>query len=573
MDIIKQSIISPGKGKVVNISKLEKIISLAAFLTIWVLLAMYGSGPVYSDQLLYVDMGLNNIQSPNHGNRYFHVYLQKLFMALAPSPMVGTRIFWGFLIALTGLLVYWNARSFFKHSNPLHGLLAVLFFLSNRFLSEHCGQTQSDVTGMAMVTVLLSVYLFYVRGGRKHTWSVIALGALFFLSFKTKETTLTEIVILLGLLFDENGKFSLKNGIPLIKPFLMGLAGAVGLFILMDSVFLHNPFFSISPQTITAVLENYAYTPGFRREPSSYYGYLLTTLMVPFLLYLLSGVKRYEGRDDSPALKVVWLFPLALTVWMTLTMLKIPWGFIERFFFPALPTIAILAPQFLDFEWPKHTKEKVGAWGLLLLGIGAIWVMRSSFIAWTDQINWDYARFLDSIFYPIVVSLLLGMILCIRKFKWLNGIIAVVCILALMVAPLMHNQKYIFRTSFTGAVFHQVYYPFITYQAHIHYFPGMQMFFSANVSSETEMLSDNRDELKAMFNAYFNGRTDGDNYTIEWDREKIPQEISAQRFDYVLLNQADWEMVEGSREIKEAIDSMYQVVADPDQQVVLLVGK
>jgi len=85
----------------VSISKLEKIISLAAFTAIWVLLAMYGSGPVYSDQLMYVDIGLNNIQNADYGNRYFHVYLQKLFMALAPTPLVGTRIFWGFLVALT----------------------------------------------------------------------------------------------------------------------------------------------------------------------------------------------------------------------------------------------------------------------------------------------------------------------------------------------------------------------------------------------------------------------------------------------------------------------------------------
>jgi len=373
-------------------------------------------------------------------------------------------------------------------------------------------------------------------------------------------------------LFDENGKFSLKNSVPLIKPFLLGLTGAIGLFILMDSVFLHNPFFSISPATITAVFRNYAYTPGFRKEPGSYYGYLLITLMVPFLLYLLSGVKRCEGRDDSPALKVVWLFPLALAVWMTLNMLKIPWGFIERFFFPALPTIAILAPQFLDFEWSKNTKERAGFWGLLILGFGLLWVMRNSFIAWTDRINWDYARFLDSIFYPVVLSLLLGLILFLRKFKWLSGAIAVVCILALMLAPLTHNQKYIFRTSSTGKIFNQVYYPFITYQAQIHYLPGMQMFFSANVSSENEMLSDNRDELKALFNAYFDGRTNGDNFMIEWEREKIPEEISNQRYDYALLNQADWEMVEESPGLKESIQDMYQVFADPSEQVVLLVG-
>jgi len=557
---------------VVSISKLEKIFSVAVFLAIWVLLAMYGSGPVFSDQLMYVDIGLNNIPNADYGNRYFHVYLQKLFMALAPSAMVGTRIFWGFLVAITALLVYWNARSFFKHSTPLHGLLALLFFFSYRFIAEYCGLTETDITAMTMVTIFLTIYLFHLRSGRKYTWPVVALGALFFLSFKTKETTLTANVILLGLLFDEDGKFSLRSIRPLIKPFFIGLAGAIGLFILLDSVFLHNPFFSISPATISAVINNYGYKLEFEKEPSSYYSYLLIAQMVPFLLYMISGVKRYKS-GDIPSLKVTWLFPLVLAVWMTLNMLKIPLGFIERFFFPALPTIAILAPQFLDFEWPKKANEKIGFWALLVFGFVLIWVMRNAFIAWTNSIRWDYARFLDSIFYPLVLSVLLGLIFTVRKFKWLSSAIVVICILALTLAPLIRTQKYIFRTSFTGEIFEQVYQPFITYRSQIHYFPGMQMYFSANVSSETGTLSDNRDELKAMFNAFFDGRANGDNFIIQWDRTYIPDDINHQRYDYVLLNQADWDIVERNLYRFEKFRSTYDVFTDPDDPVVLLVGK
>jgi len=555
-----------------NLNKLEKILSGAAFLSIWIVLAKFGSGPVFSDQLMYVNIGLNNIQNPDYGNRYFHVYLQKLFMALSPSPMLGARIFWGFLVALTGLLVYWNARHFFKHSRPLHGLLAVLFFFTYRFISQYCGMTETDITAMAMVTIFLTVYLYHLHSGRKHAWPVVAMGALVFLMFKTKETTLAADIFLVGLLFDDEGKFSFANILPFVKPFLVGLAGAVATFILLDSIFLHNPLFSINPATFTAVLNNYAYQLKFEKEPVNVFTYLLITQMVPFVLYLISGIKQFN-KQDSPSIKIIWLFPLVLLIWMTLNMLKIPQGFIERFFFPILPTVAILAPQFLDFEWPRMKKEKIWFWLMLVLGGGLILLLRRTFMVWTGSIGWDYARFLESVFNPIVFTFLLILVLLVRKFKWATTALVVICILALMLAPLLYNQKYIFRTSYTGKFFNQVYRPFLTYQNQMRYSPGMQVYFSANVFREEATLSDNRDELVAMFNAYFDGRSSGDDFLIQWERTYIAAEINHQRFDYVLLTQKDWEYVQSQLNRYETFRTKYEVFTSPDETIVLLVGK
>ena len=68
---------------------------------------MNAGGPIFSDEFLYIDAGLRNFAEPSYGNRYFHIYLQKLFMSLAPTPLQGVRIFWGFLIALTAALIYY----------------------------------------------------------------------------------------------------------------------------------------------------------------------------------------------------------------------------------------------------------------------------------------------------------------------------------------------------------------------------------------------------------------------------------------------------------------------------------
>ena len=554
-------------------SKLEKILSGISALTVWIILAIKGSGPIYSDELLYTDIGLNNYQIFSYGNRYFHVYLQKLFMSLAPTPLTGVKIFWGFLVALTGLLVYWNARNFFKHSNPVHGVLAVMVFFSYHFIGEYCGVTSADITAMMMVIVLLTIYLYYIHSNRKPQWAVMALGAVVFFSFKTKETTLFANVILFGLLFDEEGKFSLKNILSLVKPFLSGVLAAVGLFILLDTIILHNPIFAISPQTIAAVFENYAYTGGFRNEPVSYFTtFLLADLMVPFLLYLLSGAKQYDEKD-SPALKIVWLFPLVLALFMTLNMLKIPWGLIQRFYFPALPVIAVLAPQFLNFELPKTIKDKISMLALLLAGIALVLFLRQTFMAWTISINWDYGRFIDSIYHPILLCLLLGFILFIRKMNWLNVIFPTICIFTLLLAPLMYNQKYIFRIPYTTNIFNEEYSSFITYRDQIHYSAGMKMYFSVSIPTEANALSYNRDELSAMFNIYFNGRSGRSNFILGLQSNKIAGEITAEKFDYVLLSNADWKLVSADFVREKEIQQTYNIYPDPAELVILLVKK
>lgn len=565
------------KGCPLKNSTLEKILSGISALAVWIILAIKGSGPIFSDELLYINAGLNNIQIPSYANRYFHVYLQKLFMSIAPTPLTGVKIFWGFLIALAALLVYWNARSFFKHSNPLHGVLAVMVFFSYRLISEYCGVTSVDITAMVMTTILLTIYLYYIHNGRKHNWAVIALGAIVFLSFKTKETTLFANVLLLGLLFNGDGKFSFKNILPLIKPFLIGFLAAIGLFIVLDTAFLHNPFFAISPQTFAAVFENYAYTGGFRQEPVSYFTkFLLVELMVPFLLYLISGVKQYE-ENESPSLKIVWLFPLVLVISMTLNMLKIPWGLITRFYFPALPVIAILAPQFLHFEWPKIRREKISMAITLLVGLVIIFFLRESFTCWTLSINWNFGRFLESIFHPILICLLLGFIFFVRKMNWLNIIFPLVCIFGLLFTPLSYNQKYIFRVPYTTGMFNEYYSPFITYKNQITYSDGMKMYFSVSIPDEAKAigkraLSSNRDELLALFNIFFNGKTTRSNFILGYPN-KIGGEITAVKYDYVLLSNTDWQQVSANSSWEKEIMQMYTFYPDPSGQAILLVKK
>ena len=548
----------------------EIFLSIFAALLVWLVLSLKGSGPIYSDELLYVDIGLNNYQVASYGNRYFHVYLQKLFMGLASTPLIGTRIFWGFLVSSTGLLVYWNARSFFRHSQPLHGLLAVVFYFSYRFISRYCGVTSADITAMWMVTLFLTVYLIHLRTGRKNQWPLILLGALSFLSFKTKETTLFANIFLLGLLFDPDGKFEFKKLAKLVKPFLAGFFSAVGSMVVLDAIFLRNPLFSISPSTLASVFENYAYTGGFRKEPSSYFTtFLLADIMLPFLLYLVSGVVSH-GREEQPSLKIVWLFPLVLAFFMTLNMLKIPWGFIERFYFPALPVIAILAPQWLRFEIPRIYREKMLMALFALAGIALVIFLHLALQGYTESIKWDYGKFVDGIYQPLLLCLLLGFILVVRRTHWWNILLPLTCILALLLSPLLYNQKYIFRTPLTQGYFDQVYAPFITFQDRIQYLSGMKVFISNGITTEYQTLSSDRNELSAMFNIFFNARTSQKDIVIGFEPEKMASTLTTRSFDYILLANADWQRISLDTDALAHIQNQYTLFTEPDGKYLLL---
>ena len=180
------------------ISKFEKIVLIVFLIALWAVLAYFAGAPIFSDEFMYIDIGLRNYKEPSYGNRFFHVYMEKFFMELAPTPLQGVRIFWGFIMALTTGMIYYNARTFLKDSTVLHGLLAVLFFYTFPLITEYSGEPAADLSAMLMVNLYISVYLFGLRRPDKQKLALILLGMLAFLAFKTKETTIFINMLLLG---------------------------------------------------------------------------------------------------------------------------------------------------------------------------------------------------------------------------------------------------------------------------------------------------------------------------------------------------------------------------------------
>jgi len=553
---------------------LEIVLSILFFIALWIGLSFNTGGPIYSDELLYIEIGLNNESVPNYGNRYFHVYLQKLFMVVTPTPLVGIRIYWAFLIAFTALLVYWSARIFLKESTPIHGLLATAFFFSYRFISSYAGVTSVDIAAMMMSTALIFTYLLFLRTEKK--WILYMLGALTFLAFKTKETTLFANIVLLGFFFDKEGKFAFKNIMLILKNYFIGFLGAIGLFIILDSIFLGQPFFAISPNTFSEVFQNYAYTGGFRNEPVSWYQvYLLKDIMIPFLLFLVGGIKL-STRAITPSKKIVWAFPLLLVSFITMNMLKIPWGFIERFYFPAMPVIAFLAPQFLMLRKPENTKD----WWKLVLTIGGALllavIMRQVDMAYVESIDWNYGKFLDSIYFPILLSLVLAVIILAERQNLLTLGIILFFMASWLLPAASYTYKYIYVEPTTNEKFQIKYYPFLEFQDEIPVSSDVKMYSTTTIyvrtsEDETRMLSDNPYDILGMYNVLFDMRTERDNLTLSYFQEDIPEKILADRYDFALLSIDDWEYLEEQHpEVLTELEQNYTIQFDEDQILVFL---
>jgi hypothetical protein len=554
---------------------LEVFISLLFFIALWIGLSFNTGGPIYSDELLYIEIGLNNQSAPNYGNRYFHVYLQKLFMAVAPTPLIGIRVYWAFMIALTTLLVYWSARIFLKESSPLHGLLGVAIFLSYKFLSSYAGVTSVDIAAMMMTMALIFTYLLYQRTEKKGL--LYLLGALTFLAFKTKETTLFANVVLLGFFFDKQGKFAFKNILPILKSYLIGFLGAIGLFILLDSIFLGQPFFAISPATIKEVFENYAYTGGFRKEPVDWYQtYLLDDIMIPFLLFVVTGVKL-NTRAVSPQKKILWAFPLLLVSFITLNMLKIPWGFIERFYFPALPVIAFLAPQFISIPDCKDQKSRWQLPAAILAALLLVVVMRQFGMRYVTDIDWTYGKYLESIYFPILLSVLLGLVILAEKQNLLTFGIILFFLVSWVLPQLSYNYKYIYVEPTTNAKFQIKYHPFLEFQQDIAVREDVKMYttatiFSNTVENEDHMFSDNPYDILGMYDVLFNMRTERDNLTLSYKQEDIPEQILAERYDFMILSTDDWQYLQDNYpEVIAELSKNYTSRFDEGQILVFLV--
>ena len=554
------------------VSRIEKIILIIMTLAMWIVLAVYAGAPIFSDEFMYIDIGLRNYKEPSYGNRYFHIYLEKFFMDLAPTPLDGIRIFWGFLIAMTVGLVYYNARTFCKDSHPLHGLLAAAFFFTFPLITVFSGEPAVDITAMLMGTLYITAYLFGVRNPEKRGTVLILLGTLAFLSFKTKETTIFVNMMLFGYVLDEKDHWSWDNLLKMIKPLLIGLAIAILIFMLLDGFILGDPFFAINPATFGAIFTHYTFDNQFLFGPTSWYDqYFLDDILLPFLLFLVGGLSL--KNEIGIRRKLVWIYPLVMAVFVTLNMMKIPWGFIERFYFPALPVVAMLAPQFLRFQLPQKKREWLNFGLLLAASAGLIFLLREAMLDYSGLMHFEYTRILDSLYYPTLLSILLAYVIWVKRFNWATAVLPLFCIVGMIFSPLMYTQKYFFRFSEVNERYNEIMYPYDEYGDDLVLGEDDRVYIAESLDEDLDMLSDDPNENIGMYNFYYDARIDTSNILMGYGRKSMYKQLTTKTLSHALLSMEDWQWLLQTEEETGLLESMYAVHMDSQEKIVLLLKK
>jgi hypothetical protein len=553
-----------------QISKIEKMALILISILLCFGLVLLAGGPIFSDEFLYLDLGLRNVIEPSYGNRYFHVYLQKLFISILPTPLLGVRVFWSLLISLTTALVYLNARKLTQKSSIVHGLIAVAFFFAFPLIREYSGEPAVDITAMTMTVIYLTVYLWGTKNPEKLPKTLFLLGLLSFLSLKTKETTIFINILLIGFVIKKfKEKISIKNLFLFFRPFLNGIAVGIGVFIILDSIFLGKPFFAIAPSTFGSIFTHYDFGAGFYNGPASWYSvYFLDELLLPFILFLLGGIQLQNKIERD--IRIVWIYPLVLAAFVSWNMLKIPWGFIERFYFPALPVIAILAPQVIRFEFPNKKRGWIWLTISILFSVALGWFMRSYWLDISKQYYFDYARMLDAVYYPILISFLFAIIIWENRSGWKWTIIQLFCIGSLLFSPLVNNYKYFVTYPKIKERYSVLLYPFETFKDQFVVLEDDLVFVSGNIKNNQDMLSRDPNDIVGMYNFFFDARITRDNIFLGYDETKTGSSLSDYEFSYVLLTEKDIRQLKDANLWDEIRDNYSQLDSDQTRSIFLL---
>ncbi len=551
-------------------AKTEKWILVAGIFALWALLAYFAGGPVYSDEFLYIDVGLRNLTEPHYGNRYFHIYLQKLFMEAAPTPLIGIRVFWGFLMALTSGLIYYNARTFTEKSTTLHGLLAVAFFFSFSIVREYSGEPAVDITAMAVVSLYITIYLDLLKRESQEKRHLFFLGALTFIGFKTKETTIFVHLLLFGLLKGKlEGRRWFKALLQYFTPYIIGIISGVFIFIFLDAVFLGKPFFAISPSTFQSVFENYDFDPGFLFGPTSWYTeYLFDDILLPFTLFLLSGLLLRDQIIKEKML--IWMYPFVYIAFLSWNMLKVPWGFIERFIFPVLPVFAILATQTVDFKTILKIKKRWMAVLGILSAMFFFFVLRQVWIQTAQVYSFDYLRLIEAVYFPILISLLLVIFVWNKPSRWVLTLIVLFCIGSLLFTPLSNNYKYFVRYPKIRDRFVEQFYPLEAFKDVFSLDYGEKIYISTDLKNGSDMLSIDPNDISGMINFYYDERIAAGDVYVGYNRKKVASDLINRDFDYALLTAYDAASLMNGSAWSQILEKYSHVHTDGVKSVYLL---
>jgi hypothetical protein len=570
--------------KFLRISVFEWLTIAIVFSLIFILLVKVAGGPTTSDEFFYMNLSINGIKSYLVLNYYFHIYLQRLFLLLAPSALAGAKYFWTFLITTSSFLIYLCARWLGKGKSIFNAILSVFIFFSISAFAQFSGTPKVDFTSLWVVAIIITVLIFYHEFNINKRIVLIILGFLFFLALKSKETTLISGVVLLGFGFDTNLKFTLREMLKSLLSVLIGFVLGGLFFILLNWLCVKDPLFGIRPQDYLTYFNMTVGSNQFLLLNQNWISdFVIKIIPIPFLLYVWGGFNRLQKKEDTLYL-LIWLYPLFLLIFLVIVMLLTSgYNVVPRNFFPALPIISIFASQVFTIEDSKSLRSV--KWGFIFAGVGfVVAIVFQQFIQRISPItNWTFLDFSQNIIMPIVIVSFLMLLLFTRSNIKKALSLGVVLISLGLSSNLIENIKSIVIDRPVAYRVSLMFYPLSAFKKQIHFSPVTIFYFSPTLPAHLQMLARDKDEVFSMFNIYFKVNSkmanfifpaqynnDTGDYMITIDPITS---ISEMKYDEAIIADEDWQRLKAIQESFKNIESHYNFQYDDSKTILFLSRK
>jgi hypothetical protein len=513
------------------------LFSIVVFIFLFFYFSIHAAGPLGSDELLYADAGLRGYSNYIVMNRYTHIYLQLLFMSIAPMPLAGLKVFWGFIMSTSAVSVFLLGRFVSKDNNFFHGFFALLIFLTSNLFLRHFGIPLVDLTTMMMVMIYLLILLYFLRQNHAK-WVIVLLGFLFFFAFKAKEFSLILLVTVPVFGFTEENAFNFKLFFVRLLYFVLGLLVGVVVLIGLNATLINDPLFGLRFSDLIQFRQTLASFTALNPDPDSYLITLLFSVYyLPFTLYLLSAVKK--RRNFRSADFFIWVLPLIYVIMMTVTMIRSGWRTDERYLYPIIGVICALAPQFFSFSLPKTKKEWKKYLIYLVLAIGLLMLLRQGLYWFTNSIQMSLSSFVLFYLLDIFFIVLLGGMLFFKD----EGIVASVIFISLLLMNLYFPLSINIKRSMRNEVAQRV----ITRFRPIAAFQGqMEICETIRIDLTPEVMDDMRIgpdpyEAVGMFNIYYDLRLPIDVFDFFGKDDPLITSLNNSDADYILITESEWQ--------------------------------
>ncbi len=566
-----------------GISWIEWILAAIFFSALFIVLAKYSGGPLFSDEYYYLDASLNGYTSLQVFFYYTHFYFQRLFMELVKTPLAGAKYYWAFLITGTTLMIYLASRLLTQRSTVLNAILGVGLFLSLPILAKYSGVPKNDFTAMFILAAIGLVFILASRNEYKSPVQLGLLGFLFLLAFKSKETAVISGFIFLGLGFETFGRFKLRLFWERMRIFLIGFGLGILLLILLNFLIVRDLFWGLRPSEFIGYLQVARGISGTmdatERFPTSF---VLQFAILPLLFYLIAPFQGIKGNFGLPQ-KLLWSYPLVLIIILMFSAIADSGrGFYDRFYFPALPILCIFGAQLI---LPVETPERKDWVRLILYSMLGAAVSAGSVVLIQTAIAGSKITLIQSVQHvllPFFLCLTLLSIIWKQPLTARNLGLPVLFLSALLAPPIYLNFHSIIVEQPINKRLSTMLYPFSAFDNEIKYSPDMVLYVSSSMYKEYQMLSRHGDELRSMFNVYFKANAAVENFILPIDYNygkgiliyHDPLEtLPALNFDLALLTAHDWSQVQGFPDLLANINANYEVIPDDQQAFFLLKRK